>query len=43
VHGALSPANIIVTHDDEIKVKDWLVESKENIYYFNKNRADIKK
>jgi serine/threonine protein kinase len=43
VHGALSPANIVVTHEDEIKLKDWLVDSKENIYYFNKNRPEMKK
>jgi serine/threonine protein kinase len=43
VHGALSPASIVVTHEDEIRLRDWLVAPKENIYYFNKSRNDIKK
>jgi hypothetical protein len=24
-------------------LKDWLIEPKDNLYYFNKNRAEIKK
>lgn len=43
IHGALSPASIIITQEDEVKVRDWLVDPKENIYYFNKNRGEIKK
>lgn len=43
VHGAVCPSNILVTEDQEIKIKDWLVEGKENIYYFNKKRKEITK
>lgn len=43
VHGCVSPHNVIITEDEEIKMKDWLVENKENAYYFNKKRKEIVK
>jgi serine/threonine protein kinase len=43
IHGALSPASIVITDEDEIKVRDWLIDPKENIYYFNKSRSEMRK
>ena len=43
VHGCLSPHNIIITQEEEVKLKDWLIEPKDNLYYFNKSRAEMKK
>ena len=41
VHGSITPSNIIFTEDEEIKVRDWMVDCKESIYYSNKKRKEI--
>ena len=41
VHGEVSPANIIITDEQEIKLKDWMVDQKENVYYGCKKRKEI--
>lgn len=33
----------MVTEEEEVKIRDWLVEPSDNIYYFNKRREEITK
>jgi len=41
VHGGISPAKIVITDQEEIKLKDWMVEQKDNLYYSCKQRKEI--
>ncbi|CAM6001978.1 unnamed protein product [Sphagnum balticum] len=43
VHGSVHPANVVVTEDEEVKLKDWLVEIKDNPYYCGKRGREISK
>jgi serine/threonine protein kinase len=40
VHGGVVPRNIIFTEEEEVKMKDWMADVKENIYYPNKKRKE---
>ena len=41
VHGGITPANIIITDQEEVKMKDWMIDHKQNIYYGCKKRKEI--
>lgn len=40
MHGGVVPRNIIFTEEEDIKMKDWMADVKENIYYSNKKRKE---
>lgn len=37
----MTPQNIIFTDEEDIKIKDWMIDVKENFYYSNKQRKEI--
>lgn len=41
VHGGVVPGNIIFTTEEDIKIKDWMADVKDNLYYSNKKRTEI--
>ena len=41
VHGCVCPRSIIVTEEEDIKMKDWMVEEREAVYYGGKVRAEV--
>lgn len=41
VHGEITPTNIVITDEEEIKLKDWMIEQKDNGYYGCKKRTEI--
>jgi len=43
IHGSISPSNVLITDDEEIKLKDWLIDIQDNIYYFHKQKGSIQK
>jgi len=41
VHANITPSNILITDEEEIKMKDWMVAQKDNLYYGCKKRSQI--
>lgn len=39
----MTPSSIIYTDEEELKLKDWMAECKDSIYYANKKRKDVLK
>jgi serine/threonine protein kinase len=43
VHGALSSSNIVITDEEDVKLRDWMVEPRENHLYSQRSRAEARK
>lgn len=43
VHGALSSSNIVITEEQDVKLRDWMVQPRENHFYSHRSRIDIRK
>lgn len=41
VHGGITPAHIVITDEQEIKLKDWMIAQKDNIYYGCKKHESL--
>lgn len=43
IHGALTSSNVVITEEEDVKLRDWMVQPRENHFYSQRNRADIRK